>query len=62
MRKYLGKDVYEMTVIKFQNYLKAHYPKENEACEWKCWIFKPYPLFSVKPHDTRSYRLSARSR
>ena len=24
-----------MTAIELQNYLKAHYPKENESCEWK---------------------------
>jgi len=24
-----------MTALELQNYLKTHYPKENEACEWK---------------------------
>jgi hypothetical protein len=24
-----------MTAAEFQNHLKAHYPKENEVCEWK---------------------------
>jgi len=24
-----------MTALGLQNYLKAHYPKENESCEWK---------------------------
>jgi hypothetical protein len=33
--KNLGKDVCKMTALELRNYLKAHYPKENEAFEWK---------------------------
>jgi ATP-dependent DNA helicase RecG len=44
-----------MTAIELQNYLKAHYPKENEACEWKEFKNLKHSILGGKGEDLATY-------
>ncbi|MDD5716990.1 MAG: ATP-binding protein [Sulfuricurvum sp.] len=44
-----------MTAIELQNHLKAHYPKENEACEWKEFKNLKHSISGGKGEDLATY-------
>jgi ATP-dependent DNA helicase RecG len=44
-----------MTALELQNYLKAHYPKENEACEWKEFKNLKHSISGAKGEDLATY-------
>lgn len=44
-----------MTAIELQHYLKAHYPKENEACEWKEFKNLKHSISGAKGEDLATY-------
>lgn len=44
-----------MTAIELQTYLKAHYPKENEACEWKEFKNLKHSISGDKGKDLATY-------
>jgi len=44
-----------MTALELQNYLKAHYPKENESCEWKEFKNLKHSISGAKGEDLATY-------
>ncbi|MDO9056404.1 MAG: ATP-binding protein [Sulfuricurvum sp.] len=44
-----------MTAIELQSYLKSHYPKENEACEWKEFKNLKHSILGGKGEDLATY-------